>query len=46
MQCSMVGRDALVAGHLAIFNGHVEILADQHTFTGQIQVSHFYYGHV
>ena len=39
------GADAGVAGDLAVFHRHVEIFADQHPFTLQVQVGHAFEVH-
>jgi hypothetical protein len=37
--------DALVRRYFAISDGDIQILANQYTFSGQIKVGHFDYGH-
>ncbi|SST08673.1 Uncharacterised protein [Acinetobacter baumannii] len=39
------GLDPCIALHLAVLHGHVEVLADQHALTFEVEVSHLQHGH-
>src|SRR5690554_651497 len=39
------GADAGVAGHLAVFDRHVQVFTNQNPLAGEVQVSHFFDGH-
>ena len=39
------GDDALVGGHAAVLDRHVEVLADQHALTGDVEIGKAKHGH-